>query len=50
MRFEVHTNIHVVDMHVGQCDPVCGALASGYLEVSGDVGSPAGVDLSSSAL
>lgn len=37
VRFEVHTNIHAVDLHVGQCDPVCGALASGYLEVSGDV-------------
>lgn len=29
-------------MHVAQCDPVCGALASGYLEVSGDVASACG--------
>lgn len=28
--------------HVAQCDPVCGALASGYLEVSGDVVSACG--------
>lgn len=29
-------------MHVAQCDPVSGALASGYLEVSGDVVSACG--------
>lgn len=31
-----------VHTHVAQCDPVCGALASGYLEVSRDAVSACG--------